>query len=182
MTRLWIVYGSSGEYSDRTEWPVCWRGSEAEAVEVARILNEQADQYLALLGNRSAPETARAQSMRLAMLDPAVNHRRFGYDLLSYDVVSVPEDISDSVYPALPDCGKCAACLREAAGCGHLPEEGGGTACWVCRPENFVRPECGHGWDLASEALFDRVPSTIERHNTYCESCEGHHLRGGCVR
>lgn len=31
MKTIWIVEGTCGEYSDRSEWPVAWCESEAEA-------------------------------------------------------------------------------------------------------------------------------------------------------
>ncbi|MBA3843621.1 MAG: hypothetical protein H0X39_13600 [Actinobacteria bacterium] len=39
---IWIIVGQCGEYSDHTQWNVCWRQTEAEALAVVAVLNGEA--------------------------------------------------------------------------------------------------------------------------------------------
>lgn len=38
MDKIWIVQGTTGEYSDRNQWPVCAMYSESAAKEYAELL------------------------------------------------------------------------------------------------------------------------------------------------
>lgn len=45
MTTIWIVWARRGEYADRTEYPVCWCATEAEADAEAERLTELSGQW-----------------------------------------------------------------------------------------------------------------------------------------
>jgi hypothetical protein len=42
LTKIYLVIGRTGEYSDRSEWPVCWRESLSDAEQIVAKLNAEA--------------------------------------------------------------------------------------------------------------------------------------------
>ncbi|HEY6036970.1 MAG TPA: hypothetical protein VIV58_21975 [Kofleriaceae bacterium] len=72
---IWIVTGSSGDYSDHTMWVVCWRHTEEEAVAVqtaltteVRVYRETCQELRKLLGPYSdAFEEEQAKLARAAI-------------------------------------------------------------------------------------------------------------------
>lgn len=67
---IYIVIGECGEYSDQTNWPVCWRMTLEEAQEVVRVCIEQAQQHTALY--REDYQTA--HEYRETMFDQCFEH------------------------------------------------------------------------------------------------------------
>jgi len=43
--KIYVVIGATGEYSDKSEWPVCWRSTLAEAELVVQVCNREAAEY-----------------------------------------------------------------------------------------------------------------------------------------
>ena len=46
---IYVVFGSCGEYSDHTEWPICYLNKEEDAKEYVRLCTE--------IGNKIRAET-----------------------------------------------------------------------------------------------------------------------------
>lgn len=82
---LWIVQGSSGEYSDRTEWPVCWFATEEEAVRYARLL-EGADESL----GADRDDWRKRDEVKARMARAGDPNWRSDYTGTRYSVYSVP--------------------------------------------------------------------------------------------
>lgn len=50
MNKIWIVMGTTGEYSDRREWPVLAYLDRARAEERVRLASQRASEILVLSG------------------------------------------------------------------------------------------------------------------------------------
>lgn len=57
IAKIFIVMGTTGEYSDRTEWPVCFYETEAKAQLHCELAKQEANKIEALKGNKYARHT-----------------------------------------------------------------------------------------------------------------------------
>ncbi len=89
--KIYVIIGWTGEYSDMSEWPVCWRSSLAEAEAVIVELQRQADEYARWLktDDDSDHYGRSGEQRRAAMLDPSFS---CDYSGASYYVWAVCED------------------------------------------------------------------------------------------
>jgi hypothetical protein len=72
--KIYVIVGRTGEYSDASEWPVCWRGTLAEAEAVIAVLQQQADDFKKWEDdpeNQGHAYSKEGESRRAAMLDPS---------------------------------------------------------------------------------------------------------------
>lgn len=89
MDKVWIVMGSTGEYSDRTEWPVIAFSSEAAAKERIAALDARMQQM---------PEDWREErgkfgteiKAHMAPLDPGFSMDYTGTSYFFYEVDVLP--------------------------------------------------------------------------------------------
>lgn len=87
---IYVVEGRTGEYSDRSEWIVCYRVSREDAERVRVVCQEQADAWFEKYKNSPGyPDADDAEEAKGWMLDPW-----FGCDYTGtqYVVIEVPED------------------------------------------------------------------------------------------
>lgn len=88
--KIYVIVGSTGEYSDKNEWPVCFRFTLDEANQVIVELQRQADEF-----KRWADEpennaySKEGEAKRAAMLDPSFS---CDYTGTTYHVWTVCED------------------------------------------------------------------------------------------
>lgn len=89
--KIFVVVGRTGEYSDASEGPVCWRSSLGEAETVIAELQRQADEYKRWYDADCDGEVygAAGEQRRAAMLDPSF---ACDYPGTSYRVWTVCED------------------------------------------------------------------------------------------
>lgn len=92
MDRVWIVMGSTGEYSDRTDWPVVAFASEAEAKERIAALDVRMQKIKQEW--RDAPwECEDEIKAHMAPLDPYFSSGYTGTSYFFYEVeLAQPDD------------------------------------------------------------------------------------------
>lgn len=172
---IYIVVASCGEYSDHSEWFVCWRTTREEATEVARTCAEQAFGVLMCFWNRKGlrywewkapgePSNAAWGTMK-TVIDTLLDRQQQGHtEGLRYDVFSIADD--PAVQPVL-----LASFLAEEpdAPQGHCPSHGfyecmhcKATCCMKCDehvegdgshktiPKWCQQPECRAEWRKAN--------------------------------
>lgn len=96
MKQLWVVYGSTGEYSDRSEWNVAVVDSEADAQALVTMLKQQ---YLSIPPAMQEDRWDHEEDMKKIMsLDPYFQcdytgtHYNYGYapHLTREDIIAFP--------------------------------------------------------------------------------------------
>jgi hypothetical protein len=87
--KLYVVIGSSGEYSDHSEWPVCWRSTIEEAQLVVEQCQREAEAFQRWHNAEMVPDWSEEQRRKAAMLDQSFTH---GYTGTRYYVWTIPED------------------------------------------------------------------------------------------
>ncbi len=88
--KIYVVIGRTGEYSDRAEWPVCWRATLAEAEQVIAVCNKQAREYKRWADSPEGDTYGREGELRrAAVLDPSF---ACDYTGTTYSVWSICED------------------------------------------------------------------------------------------
>ncbi len=95
--KIYVIVGRTGEYSDMSEWPVCWRGSLAEAEAVIVELQRQADAYVEWKNSDEGTmehHGSEGEARRAAMLDPSFAS---DYTGTTYHVWAVCEDPREDV-------------------------------------------------------------------------------------
>ena len=80
---IFVVVGSTGEYSDHTEWPVCWRHTAEDARAVAEKLEAEADEFQRYRGEEDY------DARRAGMLDAGFQD---SYTSTRYTVWTVLDD------------------------------------------------------------------------------------------
>lgn len=151
---IYVVVGASGEYSDRTEWFVCYRVDEAEAQRVAEICQAQSDEFNDWAVEKGwSPAYERGRSAagmrrRLGMLDPWWHYSYYSpREGATYSVAKVCDDPADAARKDLikRPCGTCETCAAEALAIAGKDacfcEDAKG--CWLCKPEVHERADCG---------------------------------------
>lgn len=83
---IYVVMGTTGDYSDRTEWPVYWTENEEEANAYVDIVTKEFAAQIATSGNRYDNRSKITEHFRSTGLDPT-----FGMDYdVSWFVMPVP--------------------------------------------------------------------------------------------
>lgn len=91
--KIYIVIGHTGEYSDASEWPVCWRPSLAEAEQVVALCNAEAAQFKRWMDSDDGSYGGKTwEEYRSRMFDPSCS---VDYTGTSYHVWTVCEDPSE---------------------------------------------------------------------------------------
>lgn len=85
---LWVVYGTTGEYSDHSEWFVCWQPTQEMAEKMCTAFQEQADEFKAKFDKHERHSDA-AIGWRATMLDPWFHMYYTGTD---YHVAPMHDD------------------------------------------------------------------------------------------
>lgn len=76
---IWVVYGETGEYSDRCEWTVCGYTTEEKAKEHSINAQKVADDLRKIYKNTHIPSKANPYDLTMSM---DYNGTRYGYYLL----------------------------------------------------------------------------------------------------
>lgn len=96
--KIYVVIGRSGEYSDRSEWPVCWRHTMEDAQAMVDVLTQQASQYQAWsrreVDGNSGRYSDEDNHIKSTMLDSYFSHDYHGTD---YSVWAISDDPADDV-------------------------------------------------------------------------------------
>ena len=70
--KIYVVIGKTGEYSDRSEWPVCWRDSLEDAQAVVAKLDAEAAEFKRFEDSEEGMSNYAEQDKRkAAMTDPS---------------------------------------------------------------------------------------------------------------
>lgn len=96
---IYVIIGSTGEYSDRSEWPVCWRTAKEDAQQVVEVCSTQAKAWEAF---RDSPEGIEQGFSRYHSIDAEHLSKMFDkqfrcdYTGTSYYIWEVPDDPTET--------------------------------------------------------------------------------------
>jgi hypothetical protein len=94
--KIYVIIGSTGEYSDHSEWPVCWRSTLAEAEQVVAVCNAEAAAFKRWMDDDQDHLERRYgkafEEYRAKMLDPSCTVDYTGTTYLVWVVCEDPRE------------------------------------------------------------------------------------------
>lgn len=112
MRAVWVVEGSTGEYSDHREWPIGWYETQAEAEDVVTALTRAVKAFQNLAPDADHPDDYEArdyarEQMRATGIDPFCSIDYTGINYRAYELEPGPSagDIANRVPADNPSGG-----------------------------------------------------------------------------